>query len=83
MESTLKLIEGKELRKRLESSPPLIESLVNADVQIQMDGVDLTLREVARFRYEAGAIDFDYSERRTPGTEPFPIDENGWWFLVP
>jgi dUTP pyrophosphatase len=79
----LKLIEGKELRRRLESSPPLIESLVDAGVQIQMDGVDFTLREVARFRNEAGAIDFDNSERHTPQTDPVPLDENGWWFLEP
>ena len=77
----MKLIEGQELRHRLEASPALIEGLVDVGVQVQMDGVDFTLREVARFKNEAGAIDFDNSERYTPGTDPVSVDENGWWFL--
>ncbi len=79
----MKLIEGKELRQRLEVSPALIEGLVDVGVQVQMDGVDFTLREVARFKREAGAIDFDNSQRKTPGTETIPLDENGWWVLDP
>lgn len=79
----MKLIEGRELRHRLDASPALIENLVDAGVQIQMDGVDFTLREVARFRDEAGSIDFDNSERSTPGTDSVPVDEAGWWSLEP
>ena len=79
----MKLIEGQELRHRLEASPALIEGLVDVGVQVQMDGVDFTLREVARFKNEAGAIDFDNSQRKTPGTDAMPLDENGWWFLEP
>ncbi len=79
----MKLIEGKELRQRLEASPALIEGLVDVGIQVQMDGVDFTLREVARFKSEAGAIDFDNSQRKTPGTDNIPLDENGWWVLDP
>lgn len=79
----MKLIEGKELYRRLEVFPALIESLVDADVQIQMDGVDFTLREVARFGNDVGAIDFDNSQREMPATDPIPPDEEGWWFLEP
>jgi dUTP pyrophosphatase len=57
--------------------------MVDPNVQIQMDGVDFTLREVARLRDEPGAIDFDNSERRTPGTDPIAPDADGWWRLEP
>jgi dUTP pyrophosphatase len=79
----MKLIEGAELRRRLEVSPPLIEDMVDPEVQLQMNGVDFTLREVASFRNEVGVIDFDNSRRRTPGTDPISPDDNGWWRLGP
>ena len=79
----MKLITGRNLSERLQVSPPLIEEMVDPGVQIQMNGVDFTLKEVARFRDEAGAIDFDNSQRRTPGTDPITPDADGWWRLEP
>jgi len=79
----LKLVEGQALRDRLEASPPLVEHLVDAETQIQMDGVDFTLREVARFGEAPGEVDFDNSERRTPETIPLEPDGSGWWHLAP
>ena len=66
----MKLVEGESLRTRLAADPPLVEDLVDAEMQIQMNGVDFTLREVSRFGDEPGAIDFDNSERKTPETYP-------------
>ncbi len=77
----MKLIAGKELAKRLAASPPLIENLRDPKTQIQMNGVDFTLREVAGFGDEPGAIDFDNSNRRTPDTRPIEPDADGWWHL--
>ena len=79
----MKLLEGELLRERLLRTPPLIEGLLDPAVQIQMNGVDFTLRELSRFGDEPGAIDFDNSERRTPSTEPIPPDVSGWWHLAP
>jgi dUTP pyrophosphatase len=79
----MKLIAGKELVRRLEVSPPLIENLRDPATQIQMNGVDFTLREVSVFRDEPGAIDFDNSRRYTPDTEPVAPNESGWWHLEP
>jgi dUTP pyrophosphatase len=79
----LKLLEGERLRFRLAGDPPLIEGFVDLETQIQMNGVDFTLREVSRFVEEAGAIDFDNSERRTPSTEPLAPNPAGWWQLEP
>ncbi len=79
----VKLVEGVSLRDRLAVTPPLVEGFVDAEAQIQMNGVDFTLREVARFDDEPGAVDFDNSERSTPGTLPIEPDDSGWWHLTP
>ena len=79
----MKLVEGEALRARLDADPPLVEDLVDVEAQIQMNGVDFTLREVSRFGDEPGAIDFDNSERRTPETLPLEPDGDGWWSLGP
>jgi dUTP pyrophosphatase len=79
----LKLLEGMQLRERLSRRPPLIEGLLDPEAQIQMNGVDFTLREVSRFGDEPGAVDFDNAERRTASTEPLPPDASGWWHLAP
>ena len=78
----MKLIEGDALAARLDDDPPLIEHFVDRKTQVQMNGVDFTLREVSRFSDEPGAIDFDNSERKTPETFPLEPDANGWWELA-
>lgn len=77
----MKLVEGDALRERLAAKPPLVEHLVDVEAQIQMNGIDFTLREVSRFGDEPGAIDFDNSERKTPETFPLEVDAAGWWTL--
>lgn len=79
----MKLVEGQALLQRLSADPPLIEAFVDRATQIQMNGVDFTLKEIARFGEEPGAIDFDNSERRTPETVPIEPDGDGWWHLGP
>jgi dUTP pyrophosphatase len=79
----LRLLEGERLRERLSATPPLVEGLLDRDLQIQMNGVDFTLREVSRFGDDPGAVDFDNSERRTASTEPITPDSSCWWHLAP
>lgn len=79
----MKLVEGVALRERLSAQPPLVEHFVDRDTQIQMNGVDFTLREVSRFDDEPGVVDFDNSERRTPSTTIIPPDEASFWQLGP
>ena len=71
------------MRERLASEPSLVEGFVNLEMQIQMNGIDFTLREVERFGGDAGAIDFDNSERKTPETTALESNEKGWWNLMP
>ena len=77
----MRLLNGAALRARLEAEPPLIEGMIDPELQVQMDGVDFTLRELSAFDGDAGAIDFDNSERQTANTVSIEPDDAGWWRL--
>lgn len=77
----MKLLNGEAMRERLVATPPMIEGMIDPALQIQMDGVDFTLREVSSFAGERGAIDFDNSERHTAPTSTLAPDGEGWWQL--
>lgn len=55
----------------------LVESMIDAETQTQMCGIELTLNRVERFT-SAGAVAFDNSERKLPQTEPIDFDPSGW-----
>ncbi len=77
----MQLIAGSELRRRLGAAPPLLSGLPDPEIQIQMNGVDLTLAEVAAFGSGPGRVDFDNRTRRTPAPEAIPPDSDGVWRL--
>jgi dUTP diphosphatase len=60
----------------------LVESTIDADVQVQMCGVELTLQKTERF-LSAGALAFDNKERRLPETEVVEFDLSDWVYLGP
>jgi dUTP pyrophosphatase len=58
----------------------LVESMIDATVQTQMCGVELTLQRIERF-ISPGSIAFDNSDRQLPGTESVEFDGSGWALL--
>lgn len=74
------IIAGKELGKILERG--VVGEMVDSEVQVQMCGIDLSLRSVERF-VTAGAVDFDNKERQVSETEEVPFDDAGWVRLEP
>jgi dUTP pyrophosphatase len=60
----------------------LVEFAIDAGVQVQMCGVELTLQKIERF-VSAGALAFDNEERKLPGTEAVEFDPSGWADLQP
>ena len=78
----MELIAGAALRRRLRDDPPLLAGLVDPEVQIQMNGVDLTLAEVARFGSGPGRLDFDNRGRRIPVPEPLAPAADGVYRLA-
>ncbi len=79
----MELIAGKELRRRLALDPPLLSGLVDPDVQLQMNGVDLTLAAVGRWENGPGRVDFDNSGRRIPSPSPLLPADDGVFRLPP
>ncbi|HID94668.1 MAG TPA: deoxyuridine 5'-triphosphate nucleotidohydrolase [Candidatus Latescibacteria bacterium] len=70
------------LEKLLEIRPPLIESMPSPDLQIQENGIELTVREVRKW-IGPGAISLENSERKLAGTERLEFDEYGWIEIGP
>lgn len=60
----------------------LVESMIDAEIQTQMCGIELTLQKIERFA-SAGAVAFDNKERKLPETVPIDFDESGWVRLPP
>ena len=63
-------------------NPPLIESYISLDEQLQPNGFDLTLREVRRMT-SGGGIGAGPDQRELAETEPMSFDAEGWLHLSP
>lgn len=61
-----------EIQRLIEADPPLIENLVDARVQIQPQGVDLTVRKVERF-ISPGRLGFLNKHRTLPHVEEISL----------
>ncbi|MRR29098.1 deoxyuridine 5'-triphosphate nucleotidohydrolase, partial [bacterium] len=77
MGSVLSAAKIRELQK---NTPPLIEGLLDADQQIQPNGVDLSLYSVQAFQ-SGGQLGFTSSERVLP--ELTPVDFMDGWVDLP
>ena len=76
------LLDKRTILDLIEAAPPLIEGAVDLAIQVQPNGIDLTLREVAGYA-SAGAADFSNAGRVLPDTKALPFDASGAVFLKP
>ena len=76
------LLDRRAILDRIAAEPPLIEGLIDAEVQVQPNGVDLTLRSVASY-IGAGAADFSNERRALPAESPLPFDGDDAIMLAP
>jgi dUTP pyrophosphatase len=74
------MLSKQELATALESQPPLVEQMIDPAVQIQPNGVEMTLQSVHTLQGLC-SIAFDNSERRLPDTESLEFDDDGWLHL--
>jgi dUTP pyrophosphatase len=73
------ILTRRELELALRQKPPLVEALIDPEVQLQQNGIELTLREVFEFRKEeTGALAFDNSKRRVVEGRKLDFDNLGW-----
>lgn len=71
-----------DILKLLEQELPLIEGLTDPTTQVQPNGVELTLRNIALLK-TPGIIPFDNDQRHVSELEPLAFDETGFIDLAP
>jgi dUTP pyrophosphatase len=71
-----------DIRKLVQAQPPLIEGWLNLEEQLQPNGFDLTLRDVAMLQ-TAGAIPVDNRQRQVSTLAPLVFDGLGYIDLIP
>ncbi len=60
----------------------LVSELIDQEAQIQMCGVELTLRKIERFTSQ-GAVAYDNKERKLAAAEEVTFGHDGWADLAP
>jgi dUTP pyrophosphatase len=76
------VLSKKDIQRLLQQQPPLIEDYINLEEQIQPNGIDLTLREVA-LPQSSGRIGCSNAQRSIPATVPLVYDGLGFLSLMP
>jgi dUTP pyrophosphatase len=76
------VLPKKDIKVLLEQEPPLIEGFINLDEQLQSNGIDLTLREIALFQ-SPGKIASSNSQRMVSELSPLVFDGLGFIQLAP
>ena len=76
------ILSKQDISKLLKQEPPLIEGWVALEEQVQTNGFDLTLREVALLQ-SAGRIAVANSQRVVSDLAPLAFDGLGFIDLVP
>ncbi len=66
----------------LKAQPPLVENLCNVDQQVQPNGIDMTIRDIAMF-CSSGSITTDNKNRVLSSTSPLAFDGLGRIDLLP
>jgi len=76
------ILSREDILKMLEASPPLVENLCDAQQQVQPNGIDLTLKEVALLS-SPGSMGPDNESRVLSSTSPLVFDGLGRIDLLP
>jgi len=76
------ILSKQDIHRLLKKKPPLIEGYINLEEQVQPNGIDLTLREVALLQ-SSGKIAVSDSQRLVSGLAPLVFDGLDFIDLVP
>ncbi len=76
------VLSREDILGSLEQTPPLVEGWISLEQQVQPNGFDLTLREVAILQ-APGCIAVDNGQRRISELSPLVFDGLGFIDLVP
>ncbi len=78
----MSVLSGRDIRRLIERKPPLVEGWVDLDEQVQANGFDLTLRDVAVMQ-TAGRITAANSQRIISDLSPLVFDGTDGIDLIP
>jgi dUTP pyrophosphatase len=78
----MSILTKSEISKLVKAKPPLIEGYISLAEQLQPNGIDLTLRDIARLK-SAGQVTVDNKNRIVSEFEPLPFDNEGFINLAP
>ena len=76
------ILSKQDIHQLLQQEPPLIEGYINLEEQVQPNGIDLTLREVALLQ-SSGRIALTDSQRVVSDLAPLVFDGLGFIDLLP
>jgi len=76
------VLSRESINNLLQREPPLIESWINLEEQLQPNGFDLTLRDVS-LPQSPGEISVDNRQRKVSATTPLMFDNAGFINLIP
>jgi dUTP pyrophosphatase len=71
-----------DIRRLVEQKPSLLEGYVDLESQLQPNGLDMTLREIASME-NAGQVAASDKERRVSTLKPLDFDDSGFIDLKP
>ena len=74
------MLSHDELILLINKKPPLVEQMIDQKLQVQPNGIELTLQRVEAHE-SSGSIAFDNSERKLPTTKKMDFDKEGWIHL--
>ena len=77
----MSVLSGNDIRRLLKGKPPLVEGWLDLDQQVQANGFDLTLRDVAVVSSQ-GQIAVDNRDRVISSLSPLSFDRSGWLDLA-
>jgi dUTP pyrophosphatase len=75
------VLSGQDIRELLKLEPPLIEGYIELDEQLQPNGFDLTLRDIALLQ-SPGKLATSNSQRQVSGLAPLVFDGLGFIHLA-
>jgi dUTP pyrophosphatase len=76
------IFSREDILKMLKASPPLVDNLVDIQQQVQPNGIDLTLKELALLS-SSGSLGFSNESRALSNTSPLVFDGLGRIDLLP
>jgi dUTP pyrophosphatase len=78
----MSVLSGQDVRRLINKVPPLVEGWLDLEAQLQANGFDLTLRDIA-IPQSAGRLAVANSQREVSGLAPLAFDVQGFIDLIP